>query len=520
MNFHFRNVKLPYESYKGDYAIVKYFVKIIIIATYKNAEYEKEFAVVNPNDNSILQNKDEPIRMQVGMKQKISLSIYFQHKNYNCRGTLKGFIIFNYLNIPLKFMEVQIVRREVIFGEKKCEPAYVARYELIDGIPLKNERIPIRFFLKSYNLTPTYNNVGNIFYVRYFLNLVIADEEDNRFFKQKEICLFRLFKQRRNYHNNNNYNENEYYNNNEEFVTEPIYEEDFSIYYRPKAEEQNNNIQNDNYYDEGEKYEINQNIPSINEDESYDYGYNKNSINYNTKDIKNSSNLNNNRFNDNNNQISNYNNYDMDNRNNNYNNNINNNNSINNRNNKKSNNINNNISQNNNINNNYNNKGNSVSIFDENYYDDEDENNYNDNYGNNENNINNGNSRNYYNENDYNQNNSGRQNMNNNNKNSKGKNEIRINNPSNYYSIKTNNNSKSYSENLFDDDSNNESQNNNINIYNNINNPNEPKAQNQNNNFRSNLMKSRISNEEDIQKIFNSLDNVENKEELKKNIFG
>ena len=110
--------------------------------------------------------------------------------------------------------------------------------------------------------------------------------------------------------------------------------------------------------------------------------------------------------------------------------------------------------------------------------------------------------------------------MNNNNKNSKGKNEIRINNPSNYYSIKTNNNSKSYSENLFDDDSNNESQNNNINIYNNINNPNEPKDQNQNNNFRSNSMKSRISNEEDIQKIFNSLDNVENKEELKKNIFG
>ena len=54
LSFLFRNVKLPYESYKGDYAIVKYFVKIIIIATYKNAEYEKEFAVVNPYDNSIL----------------------------------------------------------------------------------------------------------------------------------------------------------------------------------------------------------------------------------------------------------------------------------------------------------------------------------------------------------------------------------------------------------------------------------------------------------------------------------
>ena len=165
LEFNFQNAKMPYESYKGDYASVKYYIKVIIISSVKNTEYEKEFAVVNPYDNSILQKNDEPIYMQVGMKNKMSLSIFFQHKNYNCRGTLKGFITFNYLNINLKFMEVQIVRREIIFGDKKCEPAYVARYELIDGVPTKNERIPIRFFLKSYNLTPTYPNIDNVFCV-------------------------------------------------------------------------------------------------------------------------------------------------------------------------------------------------------------------------------------------------------------------------------------------------------------------------------------------------------------------
>ena len=58
--------------------------------------------MVNPYDSSILQKNDEPIKMQVGMKNKLSLAIYFQHKNYNCRGTLKGFIAFNYLNINFK----------------------------------------------------------------------------------------------------------------------------------------------------------------------------------------------------------------------------------------------------------------------------------------------------------------------------------------------------------------------------------------------------------------------------------
>ena len=312
LNFGFQNVKLPYESYKGDYATIKYYVKIIIVTTFKNAEYEKEFAVVNPYDSSILQRNDEPIQMKVGLKQKLSLGIYFQHKNYNCRGTLKGFIIFNYLNIKLKFMEVQIVRREVIFGDKKCEPAYVARYELIDGVPSKNEKIPIRFFLKSYNLTPTYQNVDNVFCVRYFLNLVIADEDDNRYFKQKEICLFRLYKERRNIYNgnNNNYNNdqgyyNNDYNNDEIYITEPIYEEDYSLDYQPAFGGPNNQGNNNDYndYDDYDNYDLNPNLPSINADESYDYGYNNNmnnSFNNNSNRGRNSYN-NNDKFNGNNN---------------------------------------------------------------------------------------------------------------------------------------------------------------------------------------------------------------------------
>ena len=542
LNFNFPNVKLPYESYKGDYATVKYFIRIIIVATYKNAEYEKEFAVVNPFDSSILKKNDEPIRMQVGMKNKLSLSIYFQHKNYNCRGTLKGFILFNYINIPLTFMEVQIVRREVIFGDKKCEPAYVARYELIDGFPTKNERIPIRFFLKSYNLTPTYSNVDNIFCVRYFLNLVIADEEQNRYFKQKEICLFRLYKERKNICNyNGNYNnENEYYNRDEIFITEPIYEEDFSLDYQPAFGGPNNNKQNDNYKDEddyADNYGINPNIPSINEDESYDFGYN---INNDQRNINNnrSERLNDNEgFNKNNNfNINNRNNTFNNNRNNTFNNNRNDeNNRINNiinneRDNNYKNRINNNYDDKNNYNRNrtFNNiKNDSNNIFNDNYIDDEEDNkNINNNY-NNRNNYRNNN--NYFNENDNNYIKNNRNRTNNYNQNRiNNKNLIINNNPSNYYSIKIKNNSNTYDENnMFNGDMN-DNKNNIINIKSNnyrgnanyINNDIQPIEKKISHSHRNNLMQARISSEEDFKNIFDSLDKNLNKEELKKNIFG
>lgn len=48
-----------------------------------------------------------------------------------------------------------------------------------------------RLFLSPYDLTPTYKDVHNKFSVRYFLNLVLVDEEDRRYFKQQEITLYR-----------------------------------------------------------------------------------------------------------------------------------------------------------------------------------------------------------------------------------------------------------------------------------------------------------------------------------------
>jgi len=57
----------------------------------------------------------------------------------------------------------------------------------MDGCPAKGEVIPIRLYLSGYDLTPTFKNINNKFSVKYFLNLVLVDEEDRRYFKQQEI---------------------------------------------------------------------------------------------------------------------------------------------------------------------------------------------------------------------------------------------------------------------------------------------------------------------------------------------
>lgn len=51
------------------------------------------------------------------------------------------------------------------------------------------ETIPIRLFLGGFELTPTFRDVNKKFSTRYYLNLVLIDEENRRYFKCARLRL-------------------------------------------------------------------------------------------------------------------------------------------------------------------------------------------------------------------------------------------------------------------------------------------------------------------------------------------
>ena len=76
-------------------------------------------------------------------------------------------------------------------GNSFVENSTITKYEVMDGAPVRGESVPVRVFLGGFGLTPTFRNVNNKFSVKYFLNIVLVDEEDRRYFKQQEITLWR-----------------------------------------------------------------------------------------------------------------------------------------------------------------------------------------------------------------------------------------------------------------------------------------------------------------------------------------
>lgn len=188
--FNFENVEKPYEVYAGSNVRLRYFLRVTIMRRLSDIVKEIDIAVHTlcsyPEVNS-------PIKMEVGIEDCLHIEFEYNKSKYHLKDVIVGKIYFLLVRIKIKHMEIAIIKRETtgsgpnIFTENET----IAKHEIMDGAPVRGESIPIRVFLAGYDLTPTMRDINKKFSVRYFLNLVLMDTEDRRYFKQQEITLWR-----------------------------------------------------------------------------------------------------------------------------------------------------------------------------------------------------------------------------------------------------------------------------------------------------------------------------------------
>ncbi|CAI5523610.1 unnamed protein product [Closterium sp. Naga37s-1] len=189
--FEFQNVEMQYESYNGVNVRLRYILRVTVSRNYSsNIVKEKDFWVRNILKEPEINNT---IKMEVGIEDCLHIEFEYNKSKYHLKDVVIGKIYFLLVRIKIKHMELEIRRRESTGSGPNTynESETLAKYEVMDGAPVRGECIPIRLFLSPYDITPTYRNINNKFSVKYFLNLVLVDEEDRRYFKQQEITLFR-----------------------------------------------------------------------------------------------------------------------------------------------------------------------------------------------------------------------------------------------------------------------------------------------------------------------------------------
>ncbi|CAH1785722.1 unnamed protein product [Owenia fusiformis] len=189
-SFEFIQVEKPYESYTGANVRLRYFLRVTIVKRISDIVKDSDVIVHTLAHYPDMNNS---IKMEVGIEDCLHIEFEYNKSKYHLKDVIVGKIYFLLVRIKIKHMEIQIIKRETTGSGPNTfnENETIAKYEIMDGAPVRGESIPIRLFLSGYELTPSMRDINKKFSVRYYLNLVLVDEEERRYFKQQEITLFR-----------------------------------------------------------------------------------------------------------------------------------------------------------------------------------------------------------------------------------------------------------------------------------------------------------------------------------------
>jgi len=208
--FRFGSMEKVHETYHGKHVSVRYLIRVSMERKFLPPIIKEHEIIVQSVQPEMAKLPDQKIKMEVGIEDCLHIEFEYDRRHYHLEDVIQGKVHFLLVRIKIKHMELAVMRRETTGnvaaseinegggpqsgGNAITETQVLCKHEVMDGAPVKGEVVPVRLYLAGIpgDLTPTYPAGNNTrFSVRYFLNLVLVDEEDRRYFKQQEIILWR-----------------------------------------------------------------------------------------------------------------------------------------------------------------------------------------------------------------------------------------------------------------------------------------------------------------------------------------
>ena len=89
------------------------------------------------------------IKMEVGIEECLHIEFEYKRSWYHLKDMVEGHINFLLVRIKLKYMEIELRRRETvrIGSNPHNESEIIGKYEIMDGAPVRSETVPIRYVL-------------------------------------------------------------------------------------------------------------------------------------------------------------------------------------------------------------------------------------------------------------------------------------------------------------------------------------------------------------------------------------
>ncbi len=138
--FKFKDFEKQYESYYGNQVKLSYFLRVSVGRSYSSSLSKKQEIYVSlPQEEPTEESK--PLKMEVGIEDCLHIEFEFPKNHYHLKDCLVGNVSFKLVKINIKYMEVNIIRRESTGmgkGQKTINDD-IAKFQIMDGCPFKSK---------------------------------------------------------------------------------------------------------------------------------------------------------------------------------------------------------------------------------------------------------------------------------------------------------------------------------------------------------------------------------------------
>jgi vacuolar protein sorting-associated protein 26 len=188
--FSFNDVVLPTGSFYGPTLSVAYGLEVKMLRRFGDFVHCQPFVVFGFDDGQ----GNEPIHNEIGISGVLQYEFIFSRRKFDCHDMVIGVVYPTFVRIRIVHMQLSLYCAEqyVQGGRLLRERTKIATTEIMDGPPVRGDKIPIRFFLGDWNVWPYLDFVGSAVRVDWYFMVRLIDDNGKKYYKRLKPEIVRL----------------------------------------------------------------------------------------------------------------------------------------------------------------------------------------------------------------------------------------------------------------------------------------------------------------------------------------
>ena len=170
-------------SFYGTYVDARYTIQAKIMVNNTEKVVEKPIYLLSIDK---MPTDLQPLKAEVGIQDVLHVEFVIQNPVFDCGSVIIGKVHFLVVKIRIVNMCIQIMRTEqfnngIISGKHET---VISQYEILDGMPVRGDCIPIRFYLTNIKAWPFPRKTGKNLEVSYNVRFLLIDDNGKHYFKE------------------------------------------------------------------------------------------------------------------------------------------------------------------------------------------------------------------------------------------------------------------------------------------------------------------------------------------------